>query len=44
MNSLFIFGQHPCPVYQGLTYMGDKSISLTRRASLAIKSSLLVFR
>ena len=36
MNSLPIFGPHPCPVYLRLPYMGVNSVRLARQA---IKSS-----
>ena len=39
MNSLPIFGPHPCPVYLRLPYMGVNSVRLARQASQAIKSS-----
>jgi len=39
MNSVPIFGPHPCPVYIRLPYMGVNSVRFARQASQAIKSS-----
>ena len=39
MNRLPSFGPYPCPVYLRLPYMGENSIRLAKKDSLAIKST-----